>query len=220
MSEDNKPTNPIPTPDNNPTPPPVTPQGTNGGQAGSEEVIQFTPSQLKARLERDAEAEMRRFLGDLGLESRDALKALLTEHKQRKEAEMSEVEKLQAKLAEVEAKREQAAQELDSMRLQRIADNRDGQIKELAKVAGAIDTDDILLALHKDATALAALVDKDGTPDTKAIEKAIDTVKAAKPHLFSAQVPGVPSSKGGKPIAPDKAKLDAATKDYLKRLRG
>jgi hypothetical protein len=220
MSEDNK-TTTTPTPDNNPTPPPATPQGTNGGQSqGQEEIIQFTPSQLKARLERDAEAEMRRFLGDLGLESRDALKALLTEHKQRKEAEMSEVEKLQAKLADVEAKREQVAQELDSMRLQRIADNRDGVIKELAKVAGAIDTDDILLALHKDATALAALVDKDGTPDTKAIEKAIGIVQTAKPHLFSANVPSVPSSKGGKPIAPDKAKLEAATKAYQQRLRG
>jgi hypothetical protein len=220
MSETPTTPTPTPTPDNNPTPPPATPQGTNGGQQGQEEIIQFTPSQLKARLERDAEAEMRRFLGDLGLESRDALKTLLTEHKQRKEAEMSEVEKLQAKLADAEAKREQAAMELESMRLQRIADNRDGVIKDLAKTAGAIDTDDILLALHKDATALAALVDKDGTPDTKAIEKAIGIVQTAKPHLFSANVPGVPSSKGGKPIPPDKAKLEAATNAYAKRLRG
>lgn len=212
--------NTTPTPDSNPTPPPATPQGNPGGQStGQEEIIQFTPAQLKARLERDWQTENSRFLAEIGVDSREALKALLADAKARKDAEMSEVEKLQAQLQSEQAKAKKAQDDYEALRLQRIADSRDSLIKELAKDAGAVDVEDVLLNMQKDSDALAKMVNEDGTPNKKAIESAINAVKAAKAHLFSAQVPGVPSNKGGTPPKPDATALEAAKNTYMKRLR-
>lgn len=218
MSDEPTTTNTTPAPQA--TPQPATPQGQAGGETPAPDLITMSPAQLKARLERDWEAERKRLLEDLGVESVDGLKSILTEAKQRKEAELSEVEKLTSQLADEKARNEKVQQQLEAVRLQQIADRRDSLIKELAKEAGAVDVEDVLLNVQKDNEALSKMVDKDGAADKKAIQTAIDGVKTAKPHLFSASVPGVPSSKGGRPIAPDKNALEAAKQGYLRRIRG
>ena len=80
---------------------PETSQGEHEGQNTSDKT--FSQSDVDRivgeRAKRAAEAERKRFLEDLGIDDFDSIKTLLTAEQQRKEAEMSEVEKLQKQIA-------------------------------------------------------------------------------------------------------------------------
>lgn len=149
---------------------------------------------LLGKTRKDAQATaVNKLLGELGFDKPDDLKALVTEARARKDAELSEVEKAQKALAEREARI--AALEADKAALEtaRRIDARDRALA--AAMPDAFDADDVIAWAARGASdALAAAVKDDGTIDTGAIERVIAAARKAKPHLFKPTGAGSPSN--------------------------
>lgn len=91
-------------PQTDPTPAPTdTPPQTNGGTQGEG----GDPSWLPARLQRAQEAERKKLLAELGIEDPKLAKQLIEEAQKRKQDEMTELQKAQARIAELEPKAEE-----------------------------------------------------------------------------------------------------------------
>ena len=150
------------------------------------------------RARRASESAVSELLKSLGFEKPDELKAIVTETRKRKEAEMSEAEKARAEVETVRKQAEELKAALEGERQQRITDRRDNALAQALTAAQAIDADDALIWLrNKAAEDVAAIVREDGTVDPDGITALVAKVRAEKPHYFRPGGPGSPSNKGG-----------------------
>jgi hypothetical protein len=126
------------------------------------------------------------------------LAALEAADKTRREAEMSELERAQAKAQESEVKHQQLLQQLESERKARLEDKRDSAVAQSLAAAGAIDADDLITVLRaKYANELTAILNADGTLDSDAIKALVDKVRTERAYAFQSGGPGSPSNRGG-----------------------
>jgi hypothetical protein len=154
------------------------------------------------RAKRAEEAAVKRLLEQLGFDTPDAAKAAVTEAKKRADAEMSELEKLQAKLAETEKAAQAAAERASVSERARLLDKRNGEIMTALK--DAEHPKDVLVWLDANyPDDLQAVMSDDGTVDDKAVAKLIAKVKQERPGFFKSAGMGSPSLAGGKPPKPD-----------------
>jgi len=175
------------------TPDPQSPAGAQNTSSGEDNRIPYSRfksvldenNTLKARLDKLEKAEQ-----------------------ERKQAEMTEVERATARAAELEAQLKQTAAEREVERKARLEDRRDNALAQSLASAGAIDADELVLVLKaKHANDVSALMADDGTLDSDAIKALVDKTKAERAHNFQTSGVGSPSNRGGS--VPSPASQDA-----------
>lgn len=145
---------------------------------------------------------------ELGYDSVDDMKAAAKEAKERRDKDMSELDKVNKALAKLEAEKAEALALAQTEKAARIADRVNGKIETLARAAKAANPEDVVDFLRgKRADEVAKLVKDDGTVDDKAIEKLVADVKKDRPSWFGVSGPGSPSNKDGRPPQPDSSKI-------------
>lgn len=189
-----------------PTPTPV-PAPANGGDQQSGQIPPSEPTWLPERLERNARSAVNNFLKDLGFEKADDLKALLTEAKNLKESQMSEVEKAQKAREKAEQRAADAEKRAAELEAARVNDRIDTAIRAAATDARAQYPEDVITWARQSGKDLAALIDKDGKLDDKGVKALIDEARKARPAWFASGGPGSPSNAGGKAPQADPAKF-------------
>lgn len=164
------------------------------------------------RVRRATDAALTKALAKLGVPDLDTAAAALAAHQQRQQADMSEAEKAAAETAT--ARQEAAALKaaLEAERQQRLADRRDNALAQALASAQAIDADDVVTWLQKNAAdAVSALVHDDGTIDPDGVTALVAKARSERPHFFRPGGPGSPSNKGGEVLtAPLSAKAQLA----------
>lgn len=190
------------------------PTGTAPEVSGHETT--FTQSDVDRiagdRAKRAAEAAANKLLSKLGVEDADTAAALLAEYRQRKAADMSEAEKAAIAIDAARKEAEEARNALALERQQRVADKRDNALAQALASAQAIDADDVVTWLQKNAAdAVSALVHDDGAIDPDGITALVAKARSERPHFFRPGGPGSPSNRGGEvPQAPLSAKAQLA----------
>jgi hypothetical protein len=180
-------TTPVPTPDNS---------GQNKGDQLSESAAS---KEVRERIVRAKRKEREELLSKLEAKDLEEAVALLTEARQIKQGQMSELQKVQAVADKEKKDREKLENDLAALRAERATENRDGALEQAARDAKAEKPEYILMWAEKFAAAdLAALVDEDGKVDDKAVADLIKKVQTAEPKWFGAGGPGSPSNRGGK----------------------
>lgn len=216
MSEDNNATVEQSVQETPVTPEPATSQGkTEGQQTGSDDIIQLTPAQLKERLARTEKSVLNGILEGLGVDSVDTLKSTLEADKKRREAEMSETEKLQAELEALKqsvAEKDAAIEQAEQARLD---DKRDSSLKQLLSKAHDADVVLTIIKSNHDVSDLMS----DGIFNKDKAEKLVNTFASEKPYLFSSGAPGTLSNRDGRVPNPDKKTEEKAANEWLARLR-
>ncbi len=196
MPDVETPPTPTPTPE---TPPPSQPAGTSGNQAA---VIQMTREESDRR-----DAEIRR-TAERQVRESDEIKQLRAAAKRLAEIEessKSDLDKLTDRAAKAEADRDAAVTSLRTTRLH-MAFNRAAADKGL----NAQPLTDALALADLSAVTFA----EDGTPDGKAIGRALDAVLEGRPYLTATKA-GVPDINGGgtNPVATKQQVVEQARRD-------
>lgn len=174
------------------------------GQASSEAT--FTQNELNKhageRALRAKEAERKRILEELGIEDVDSAKALLDESRKRKEAEMSELEKADAKIAEANRKAQEAEQKLQAMQEQMLANKRKQAFLSAVRDSGGQNVDDLFILVQAGMSDdFLKVFDDNAEPNTALMEKFIKQIQASKPAYFGTASAGSPSVNNG--VAPN-----------------
>ncbi len=162
--------------------------GNGDGAGGDGGEIRLTSAQLAERLERQSRTAISKLLSDLGVEKVDDLKTTLQKAREREQAEMTEVQRLQAQLAEYQQKEQQWAQEKRAQALQ-IA------VQTAATKLGIVDPD-VALALVQSSIEY----DDAGTP--QGVEAALTELLTQKPYLKAQH----PAPTGGSPTNPPRSR--------------
>lgn len=117
---------------------------------------------------------------------------------ERRQAEMTELERAQHAAQEAARQASELEQQLTRVQQERLSDRRNNAVANALAVAQAIDADETVawLQAHK-AADLAAAMGADGQADPDQIKKLVDLAKAERPHHFRASGPGSPSNRGG-----------------------
>lgn len=196
------------------TPPTDTPAGQPGGQNTGGEP-RFTQADLDRivgeRAVRAKNAGVEELLKTLGLSSAEELKTLVDSEKQRRDAESSELEKAQQKLAAAEKRAKEAEDKALAAEEQRRLDLRNAAIVAAARDARATHPDDVLVwathfgAQHK-ADVKEALND-DGSVNEKHVKAIVEAAKKERPHFFGSTAPGSPSNRNGQPPSHNPAEV-------------
>ncbi len=190
------------------------PDGTAGSGEGTTPPADTTPSNAdgtlsqadvnklvgKARQEGKAVA-LKDILAELGLDSPDALKSLVTDAKAKREAEMSEAQKLQAQLeAERKAKAEVEARVL-ALQQATVMERKSQAFLRGASASGVKQADDLLILIQaKHGEKFNAVFSEDGAPDDAKLKAFLKEMQTAFPSFFGPQGAGSPSNAGG--VAP------------------
>lgn len=196
------------------TPEPATPPGTNGGEQtpGSDEpkLTQTEANRLIGQARKQGrESGLSDLLKELGFEKADDLKALITEARDRKAAELTEAEKLQQQLEAERKKNADFEATLQRERQQRLESTRDAAIREAAQKANAsVPADVVMWAKGSEGgDYLSDTLAEDGSVNDKAVAALVEACKKARAGWFSTTHPGSPSQGGGKPPVPNNEKL-------------
>lgn len=190
------------------------PTGTAPESSGHE--MTFTQADvdriIAERVRRATEAATAKALAKLGMSDLDTAAAALAEYQQRKQADMSEAEKAAAETAKARQEAEALKAALEAERQQRVADKRDNALAQALASAQAIDADDVVVWLQRNAQdAVRALVQTDGTIDPDGVTALVAKARTERPHFFRPGGPGSPSNKGGEvPTVPMTAKAQLA----------
>lgn len=200
------------------TPSPTPTSAVNDGD-DDDPVITMSPAKLEERLQRERDKlakELREtFLQELGVKDLDTAKAQIKAKRDADDAAKTEAEKLQEALDAATQQAQQAEQRVADMQRQQRESARDNAIKTAARKVGAVDDSDVLLNILSNSETLATLMDDDGNIQADAIAGAITTLQAAKPHLFTKQVPPTPTNRGGTPPQPTNSDAEKLKKTIL-----
>lgn len=182
--------------------PPVSPdtsQGQpDGNTQGQEDVIQFTPAQLKARLERDWDAEKKRLLEDLGLDSFDTVKKDLEAKRKADEAAMSELEKAQAEIEKERQKAQKALDDLQALQKQMVANSRKTAFMQAVQDNGGKKADKLFVLVESlYADDFAAVFGTDTSANEAQMKRFIQKLQNEEPEYFGSAGAGNPSSANG-----------------------
>ena len=206
-----------------PTPTPTaTPQDKNGGETPKPEAL-FTQADVDRfvgdRAKRAKESAVSGLLDTLGLDSVDSLKSVIEDANKRKEAEMSETEKLQTQLDAMKqtiADKDAALLQVQQTRLSEKSDN--GLLQLLGKAHNAPQA--LLLIKAQKPDDIAGLLSEDGVFDTDKASKLVASYASDNAHLFTSGAPGSLSNHGGRVPGPTNEKtLMEAERAYMTRRR-
>ncbi len=166
-----------------PTQNPGNDDGDGAGGDGGSGTIQLTSQQLAERLSRQKRAAVSEFLRGLGFEKADDLKAAIERLKATEDANKTEAQRLQERLAEYEKREQQWAQEKRDTTLQLA-------VQAAATKLGIVDAE-VALAL------IRGKVEFDDKGQPQGVEAALTELLKEKPYL-KAQ----PAPTGGSPTNP------------------
>lgn len=196
---------------------PTTPETSQGTQnEGTSTTDLFTQADVDRivgdRAKRASESAINKFLESLGLSSVDEVKATIEAERKRKEADMSEAEKLQAELEKIKAERDAErlrASELEKARLDDMRDN--GLLQLLTK---AHDPQKVLTLLKSEKNEDMTKLLVDGVFDSAKAEKLVADYTSANAYLFKSGSPGSPSNNNGRVPQPN---LDEAQNEVIRK---
>jgi hypothetical protein len=166
-----------------PTQNPGNDDGDGAGGDGGSSTIQLTSQQLAERLSRQKRTAVSEFLSGLGFEKADDLKAAIERLKATEDANKTEAQRLQERLAEYEKREQQWAQEKRDTTLQLA-------VQAAATKLGIVDAE-VALAL------IRGKVEFDDKGQPQGVEAALTELLKEKPYL-KAQ----PAPTGGSPTNP------------------
>ncbi len=197
-----------PADDTPPASPPDTPPDKTGdtgtpGQTFTQDDIDRIVGE---RAKRAAEKALADFVQGMGFEKADDVKSLVEAEKQRKEQEMSEVEKLQAEL-EKERAATKAAKEAAEQAAQTVIDQRrDSAI--LTALKDAERPQSVLNLLKAEQSDMvAAILNDDNVVQDKPLAALVEKAKADYGGMFKTGGPGTGSHAGGTPPTAERQKL-------------
>lgn len=180
---------------------PATPPANQGEQRFSQDDVNRIVGE---RAKDAAKAAVSKLLTDLGYDNLDTLKTKLTAAKQREDAEMSEVERVQKDAEAARKERDELKRQYEQEKAQRIVDRRDSAIVTAAQSARAEAPGDVVFWAEKHAAAeLAKTVKEDGTVDDAAVKALIEKCRQERKGWFTGSAPGSPSNSGGQLPQPD-----------------
>ena len=186
---------------------PIVQPDSQGSNEGKEAEKTFTQSHVnamttKARKEAKA-AATRDLLEATGLDDIESLKTILESERKRKEAEMSDVEKAQTTIDELNKQLDEEKQARQLAEEQRIQSERNTLIASALKAAGSEHPEDLVLIAKSIGVSFEDAWDDDGKLDQKVFDQALADLKAKRPAAFTPTTPGSPSNTGGKISSPD-----------------
>lgn len=204
---------------------PVKPAVTSEPAPLTEEQQKAFDKVISSRAKEAAEKARRDLLKELGVTDADDPKALegvkgkLTAAQLAEDANKSEAQKLQDKIAALEKERDLATQQAAIAQAKAQAERVNARLETLAKDARVQTPSDVVDYLEKHhASELKEVVDADGKIDEKKIIELIETVKKARAHWFSPGTPGSPSFRDALPGSPvDKSRGTKATLTAIKK---
>lgn len=185
----------------NPTP---TPQPTPPAPAPTAGFTQADVDRISGNARKEGrEKALADLLKELGFENKSALEQLVKGVKEREEAELTEKQKLEKKLADLEAAKVAAEEQVKTIEAERLADKRNSIIRAAVQAKNATSLDDLLFLVQgKMADKLIAVFDDDKTPDKASETKLtafVDEVVKAFPTYFAQRGFGSPSNQNGYP---------------------
>jgi hypothetical protein len=211
-------TNTTPTPestDNSQASPPATPQGNNGGNEAA--FSQADVDRITTRARHEArEIVQKKLLEDLGLESIDSLKSIITDAQKRKESEMSEAQKLQLQIEALTKKAQEAEQRALATETRYLNEQRRNVFESALTASGSSNAKRVytLLQLDKPTEFLSVFGD-DATPDDGKLKALVKQVQADYPEYFGNPGAGSPSNSNG--VAPNSMNNDEVAKQIRKK---
>lgn len=212
------------------TPPPDDKGGASGSKPPSDKPPAdktFTQADLDAIVSNERKqtrkASVEELVKKLGLGSEDELARLVGEHKQAKEAALTEQQKLAQRAEAAETRAQELEQKLKDEQAARRNDLLNMEVKLAAKDANAMHPEDVWTWLRTNrADDLDKVIGDDGKVNTKAIEGLIGAAKEARPNFFEDKkrfTPGSPSNSGGRVPEPNAKEKDAAARAQAQNLR-
>lgn len=187
--------------DATPTDPPETPPAKTGDTGpGTPAFTQADVDRIVGeRAKRAKETAVNELLKELGFEKADDLKMIIDTERQRKEQEMSEVEKLQTKIQQLETQTQEAKAAQQQAEQAALATRRDSAI--MTALVGVEKPQSVLTLLQTEHTdQVAAVLTDAGTVDDKAVTQLVEIAKQDYAGMFTKQNggPGTGSHSGGK----------------------
>lgn len=188
----------------------------------------FTQDELDAiltqRLSRAKETNIKELLTRLEIADENALAELVKNFKAGEQAKLSDIEKAQQLQKKAEDKATTLENDLKAERAARLQDKLHSAVQAAATAAKAKDPAEVLMWLTVNKSEdLTKAISEDGKIDTKAIEKLIGDVKAAKAYYFDDGKrfsPGSPSNRTGGTTQPDQDARVRASKTNQRLIRG
>ena len=188
--------------DNPTTDPQATPPDTpTDKQGGSEQT--FTQADIDRiiadRLKRDRDAQEKKMLEGLGVQSASELQEMLEAKRKADEAQLSELEKVQKQLDKEREQRTEIEKQLADTQAKQLADGRKAIFSEAATASGGADVNQLfLLVSHELGDQFQSLFDEGSTQaDEKQLKAFIKDVQGKFPRYFGVAGGGSPSNAGG-----------------------
>jgi hypothetical protein len=205
--------------DNTPQDTPDTSPGNTEGNTSGETL--FTQADLDRivgdRAKRAAEAAQNKLLEALGVEALDDAKSMLSAHRERQQAEMTEAEKKQAEIEKLQQKLAEVQAQAERERTERLNNDRNRVIERALRDGGGQDVDQLRIILQaQKADAMTGLFE-DGTvtPEGDRLTAFVKQVQSDYPRYFATAGAGAPSVGGG--VAP--ISRQAAVEDVQKAIK-
>lgn len=136
-------------------------------------------------------------LKELGFESADDLKAMVTSAREKADAEKSDLEKAQAEIERWKKQAEEAQTARQEAEQERMEERRQSAILNALKEAKK-PSDVLILVNARFTEDVAGVMSDDGALDEKALKSLVEKVKKEWPDQFGSSSPGSPSNAGGK----------------------
>lgn len=191
-----------------PADPPETPPAQTGdtGQPEATFTQADVDRMMGERARRASEAATKKLLEDLGIADVDTLRKELEAKRKRDEAELSELERRDKRIAELEAQAVREKEAREAAERTALDTRRDSAI--ITALVGAEKPQSVLTLLRTEHTDLVSKVLKDdGTVDDSAVVKVVEAAKKDYAGMFKAATPGTGSHNGGRQTTPDPDKL-------------
>lgn len=161
-------------------------------------------------------------LAELGIENMDEIKAMLTDAKKRKEADMSDAEKLTSALETMKTERDAANTKLAEQMATLLQDKRNRFVRKALLAGGAKEkeVDDLLILVDsKMASDKSTLFgDNESEADKTKLDPFVKQVQAQMGSYFGTAGAGSPPIIGRNPSAA--INRDEAIQAYTNRIRG
>lgn len=205
--------------------PPPTPETVQEKAKDKDEVVSMTVDQLKrinAKEAKDAKAATEKaILEGLGVSSLDEIKTMLSAQREKQEAEKTESQKLNERLALLEKQSAEKDAKLQEVETQRRADKRDSSIISLLQ-GKTVDPNQVLILLKATHGAkLNDLLKEDGSFDKDAAINLIAEYQKTNGHLFKDERQGsAMSNRDGRAKSPLKDKEKAVARKTSKIIQG
>lgn len=181
----------------NESPPETAPD--KGGEAGKTFTQADVDRIIGDRLKRAEDSVLKRFLGDIGVETPDALKELVKAQKAAAEASKTETQRWEERLTALTSERDTYKAQLEQLSAARRDDKRTAALSGALRDAKATDVDDlVVLVKAKYSADLDGILGDDETVKAEALTKLVETVRGNHARFFVSSTPGSPSNTGAK----------------------